>query len=46
MESDMGNNPIGRYFGLFMDNILGSDFEKGMENIRELVASRSEPRVE
>lgn len=46
MESDMGNNPIGRYFGLFMDKMLGSDFEKGMENIKEVVASRSEPLVE
>jgi len=39
MVSDMGNNPIGRYFGLFMDKMLGRDFEKGMENIKEIVAS-------
>lgn len=46
MESDMGNNPIGRYFGLFMDNMLGRDFEKGMENIKEIVASRSDRKAE
>lgn len=37
MESDMGNNPIGRYLGLFMDKWLGNDFEKGLKNIQELV---------
>ncbi|MBE0663541.1 MAG: SRPBCC family protein [Bacteroidales bacterium] len=33
MKSDMGNNPIGRYMGLFMDKWLGNDFEKGMAKL-------------
>lgn len=37
MESDMGSNPIGRYFGLFMDKWIGNDFEKGLKNLQELV---------
>jgi len=35
MESDMGMNPIGRIFGLFMDGMLGPDFEKGLASIKE-----------
>lgn len=27
--------PIGRYFGLMMDSILGKDFETGMEKLKE-----------
>ena len=30
MESDMGYNPIARYFGLMMDKMVGKDFEKGL----------------
>ena len=39
METDMGNNPVARYFGLFMDKLLGRDFEKGMENIKKIVTN-------
>src|ERR1051326_1899822 len=34
MESDMGNNPIGRIFGLFMDKMVGKDFENGLANLK------------
>lgn len=27
--------PIGRYFGLMMDSMLGGDFEKGMKKLKE-----------
>lgn len=36
MDSDMGMNPIGRIFGLFMDKMMGPDFEKGLANLKEV----------
>ena len=36
MESDMGKNPIGKFFGLMMDRMVGSDFEKGLYNLKSL----------
>ncbi len=36
MESDMGMNPIGRIFGMFMDKMLGPDFENGLAGIKEV----------
>ena len=30
----MGNNPIGRWFGLMMDGMVGPDFEKGLAGIK------------
>jgi len=37
MNSDMGMNPIARYFGAMMDKMVGSDFEKGLNNMKEVV---------
>lgn len=28
------NFPIGRWFGVFMDKMMGKDFEKGLENLK------------
>lgn len=39
MENDMGMNPIGRIFGLFMDKMVGPDFEKGLASIKEVAES-------
>ena len=36
MESEMGMNPIGRIFGLFMDKMMGPDFEKGLSNLKQV----------
>ena len=36
MESDMGMNPIGRIFGLFMDKMVGPDFEKGLAGLKQI----------
>lgn len=36
MESDMGSNPAGRYMGLFMEKFVGRDYEKGLENLRNV----------
>ena len=37
MDIDMGNNPIGRIMGLMMDGMIGSDFEKGLTNMKKVV---------
>lgn len=36
MDSDMGANPIGKWFGLFMDKLVGPDFEKGLQNLEKV----------
>jgi uncharacterized protein YndB with AHSA1/START domain len=36
-EGDMGTNPVNRYFGLFMDRLVGPDFEGGLRNLKGLV---------
>ncbi|MEM8932123.1 MAG: SRPBCC family protein [Acidobacteriota bacterium] len=38
-DSDMGTNPIGRYIGLFMDGMLGPDYESGLGNLKALAES-------
>jgi hypothetical protein len=32
----MGMNPIGRWFALLMDKMLGPDFEGSLNNLKEL----------
>ncbi len=34
MQMDIGMNPVKRIFGLFMDKLLGPDFEKGLESLK------------
>jgi len=34
LDCDMGAGPIGRYFGLVMDKMIGKDFEKGLANLK------------
>lgn len=36
MDSDMGYNIIGRWFGLFMDDLIGKDYEKGLASIKKI----------
>lgn len=36
-EGDMGSSPVNRYFGLFMDRLVGPDFEGGLQNLKSLV---------
>lgn len=35
-EGDMGANPVNRWFGLFMDQLVGPDFEAGLANLKRL----------
>ncbi|GBF50455.1 polyketide cyclase/dehydrase and lipid transport [Leptospira ryugenii] len=32
--------PIGRYFGLFLDSMLGKDFESGLSKLKEVVEKK------
>ncbi len=36
-EGDLGYNPVARYMGLFMENMIGPDFEKGLSNLKSYV---------
>jgi uncharacterized protein YndB with AHSA1/START domain len=35
-EGDMGGNPLYHYFALFMDRMVGPDFEGGLANLKAL----------
>lgn len=36
MDADMGAGPVGRYFGLMMDRMVGNDFAKGLAGLKTL----------
>jgi hypothetical protein len=36
MEGDLGRSPINRWFGLFMDRLVGPDFEGGLANLKRI----------
>jgi len=38
MQANMGQNPIKKLLGLVMDKWVGSDFEKGLANLRQVLA--------
>jgi hypothetical protein len=33
-DGDLGGNPISRYFGLFMERMIGPDFEEGLAKLK------------
>ena len=35
-DGDMGGGPIGRWFGLMMDGMLGPDYEEGLAKLKKL----------
>jgi effector-binding domain-containing protein len=37
LASDLGMNPISRWFGLFSDRLIGPDIEQSLYNLKELV---------
>jgi effector-binding domain-containing protein len=43
MDSDAGMNPLYKYFGLFMDKMVGPDFEKGLNNIKDIAEKMPPP---
>jgi effector-binding domain-containing protein len=36
-DIDMGAGPVGRYFGLLMDGMIGKDFDSGLSRLKTLV---------
>lgn len=34
---DLGMNPMNRWFGLFLDKFIGTDFDRGLANLKKLV---------
>ncbi|WP_343704164.1 SRPBCC family protein [Chitinophaga sp.] len=36
-KGSMGNNPLYKYMGLFMENMMGGNMEKSFDNIRRVV---------
>ncbi|MGQ8338848.1 SRPBCC family protein [Sunxiuqinia sp. A32] len=48
-DSDLGYNPVARWFGLMFDSMIGSDFEKGLDNLKvvsEIIVQEKRPIVE
>ncbi|HEY8402457.1 MAG TPA: SRPBCC family protein [Cytophagaceae bacterium] len=37
MDTNMGMHPVKKYFGLFMKNMVGDDFEKGLNTLKKLM---------
>ena len=38
-DVELSRNPIERYFGLMFDSMIGTDYERGLENLKKLVES-------
>lgn len=36
-DTDLGFNPLSRYFGLMLDSMVGSNFEQGLASLKSLV---------
>ncbi len=41
MDGDSGMNLIGRWFGLFMDGMVGKDFQNGLDKLKLVVESEA-----
>ena len=41
MDGDMGKNPINRWMGLFMDKMVGPDFESGLKGLKALAEAKT-----
>ncbi len=37
LDQRFGWNAVGRYMGLFMDRLVGADFERGLSNLKQIV---------
>jgi uncharacterized membrane protein len=37
LDSDMGKGPVGHYFGLMMDSMVGKDYERGLAKLKALI---------
>ena len=41
MNSKMGNNPFARWMGLMMDQMVGSEFEKGLQELKRVAENKA-----
>lgn len=41
VESQFGINPVGRVFGLFLDRMFGETYERGLQNLAEVVTNQA-----
>jgi len=41
MDGDSGKNLAARWFGAFMDQMVGKDFEKGLSNLKQVVEAEA-----
>lgn len=39
LDTDLGMNPVSRYFGLAFDQMIGGDFERGLAGLKTLAES-------
>ncbi|MGI9414697.1 MAG: SRPBCC family protein [Hyphomicrobiales bacterium] len=39
-ETELGSNPVGRYFGLMVDTFFGPDYETGLAALKKLVEAQ------
>lgn len=37
LETNLGSGPMEKYMGLLMDNMIGSDFERGLANLKRYI---------
>lgn len=45
MESELGMNPVNKYFGiLFLDKYVGDDFERGLNNMKQILEAKQLPQ--
>jgi len=44
--TDLGSNPLKRYFGLKMDDWIGAEYDKGLANLKKLVEAQPLPEPE
>jgi carbon monoxide dehydrogenase subunit G len=35
-DTDLGSNPLARYFGLVLDDMIGPAYEKGLANLKKV----------
>jgi carbon monoxide dehydrogenase subunit G len=40
LETDLGMNPVSRYFGRMLDGMIGGDFERGLQKLKRFAERR------
>lgn len=45
LDTDLGFNPIARYFGMMMDGMVGPDYEKGLARLKAVAEAPPPPPV-